>query len=546
MALIIPPDYNLPGNGGLQESERQTLEYLAEALPDTYTVFSSVLWARSHAQNTRFGEIDFCVVSPAGQLVVIEQKSGGLIERDGQIYKRYGVKEKNAGDQLLRSIAALKDVWQKQHQGQTVSIDYLLYLPDHSMRNLNGLQLDASRIVHASSAQSLNETIQAVCGELPADKSRVAVMHDFLTGVLELELDIGRLQSHQDRLYRRYEDTLLAWVMRLDFLPYVLRVDGCAGSGKTQLGLGIFREARTRGEEARYICFNRPLADSLARAANDPERILNRDRFYDLFLKSQQAVFDFDNSDGNLYERLEAQVASLAIPQEWLVDLLVIDEGQDMPQRSLDVLMRFLRPGGRLVWLEDKEQNLYRHEAVVLIDAVELRLDQCFRSPVAILKFMTTLFAIKRPVLPANPHYGEEPGFFTVENEQLTTRLAGRLQELSSRGVPLKDIAIISLHGLSRSALKGMDMLGDFSLSHFTGSYTPDGQQVWTDGDIVFDSIYRFKGSQRPFILLIDADFNAITEDVVRRFYCGMTRATLGVDVFMAPACEAALRESLA
>ena len=135
MARIIPPDFNAPNQTGLHESERQTLEYLAEALPDSYTVFSNVMWARSHAHNTRFGEIDFAVVSPAGQLIVIEQKSGGMSVRDGHLYKRYGVTEKDAGQQLLRTISALKDVWQKQHLGESVAIDYLLFLPDYSLKN---------------------------------------------------------------------------------------------------------------------------------------------------------------------------------------------------------------------------------------------------------------------------------------------------------------------------------------------------------------------------------------------------------------------------
>lgn len=82
MARIIPADYKTQDKGTLHESERQTLKHLEGALPDSYTVFSSVLWTRSHSHHTAFGDLDFCVVSPAGNLIVIEQKSGGLIERD--------------------------------------------------------------------------------------------------------------------------------------------------------------------------------------------------------------------------------------------------------------------------------------------------------------------------------------------------------------------------------------------------------------------------------------------------------------------------------
>ena len=332
MARIVPPDYNAPAQSGLYESERQTLEYLAEALHDSYTVFSSVLWARSTKHSTGFGEIDFCVVSPAGQLIVIEQKSGSLTIRDGQVYKRYGVTEKDAGKQLHRNVSALKAAWQKQN-GATVDIDYLLYLPDYTVREQIGVQLDVSRIVHAGSKASLAQTIQNICGDRMGNAAKVNQMHNFLTGVLEL--DIGRLQTHQERLYRRHEDTLLSWVKRLSFNPYILRINGCAGSGKTQIGLGLFQEARTQNAVVRYICFNRPLADSLAQAVNDPEHIQTKDTFYAQFLQSQQIAFDDSNRSSQYYERLENEVAHIPIPDDWQVDLLIIDEGQDFSQCSL-------------------------------------------------------------------------------------------------------------------------------------------------------------------------------------------------------------------
>jgi len=545
MARIIPPDYNAPTQSSLYESERQTLEYLAEALHDSYTVFSSVLWARSTKHSTGFGEIDFCVVSPVGQLIVIEQKSGSLTVRDGQVYKRYGVTEKDAGKQLHRNVSALKAAWQKQN-GATVDIDYLLYLPDYTVRDQVGAQLDASRIVHAGSKESLAQTIENICGDLIGNAAKVNQMHNFLTGVLELELDIGRLQTHQERLYRRHEDSLLSWVKRLSFNPYVLRINGCAGSGKTQVGLGLFQEARICGEDVRYICFNRPLADSLAQAVNDPDHIQTKDTFYAQFLQSQKVAFDDVLRSSQYYERLEHAVANAAIPDEWLLDLLIIDEGQDFSQRSLDVLRRFLRPAGRLVWLEDPEQNLYQQVNVTLEHAVELQLDQCFRSPTAIVKYLTTLFAIKRPLIPANPHYGLEPEFISVTRESLVDQLEAHIHRLLTRGASLKEIAIVSLLGLASSTLNKVNQLGEFELSHATGQYTDAGQPIWTDGEIIYDSIYRFKGSQRPFILLIDADFKVITEKEVRLFYCGMTRATLGVDIFLTARCEAALAESLA
>lgn len=183
------------------------------------------------------------------------------------------------------------------------------------------------------------------------------------------------------------------------------------------------------------------------------------------------------------FAQVEEQVAALPVPESWLCDLLIIDEGQDIPQRSLDVLHRFLRQGGRLVWPDDPEQNLCGHEGAVLENAVELQLDDCFRSPAAIVQALTALLPQSRPLIPANPHYGTEPMFHIVEPEKLPGLLTERINQLCQQGISPKDIALISLHGLQKFALNGIETLGDYRLGHGTppanhsGGHKPSSHQ---------------------------------------------------------------------
>ena len=44
-------------------------------------------------------------------------------------------------------------------------------------------------------------------------------------------------------------------------------IEATAGSGKTQLALKLLRDAAQQKQRARYVCFNRPLADHLAKLA---------------------------------------------------------------------------------------------------------------------------------------------------------------------------------------------------------------------------------------------------------------------------------------
>jgi superfamily I DNA and RNA helicase len=55
---------------------------------------------------------------------------------------------------------------------------------------------------------------------------------------------------------------------------------------------------------------------------------------------------------------------------------------------------------------------------------------------------------------------------------------------------------------------------------------------VFTSGKIGYDSIYRYKGQQSPSVILVDVDPDpGKLERAQRTLYCGMTRATVRLDI---------------
>jgi hypothetical protein len=63
------------------------------------------------------------------------------------------------------------------------------------------------------------------------------------------------------------------------------------------------------------------------------------------------------------------------------------------------------------------------------------------------------------------------------------------------RGYVIADIAVLSGKGRERSELAAISHIGDFALRKFTGDYTEDGKQIYTEGELELDSIYRYKVS---------------------------------------------------
>jgi superfamily I DNA and RNA helicase len=82
------------------------------------------------------------------------------------------------------------------------------------------------------------------------------------------------------------------------------------------------------------------------------------------------------------------------------------------------------------------------------------------------------------------------------------------------------------------SVFNELDKVGGLDLRQFTGDYDNDGNQIWTEGRLTYDSIYRFKGQEAPAVILVDVDPD--TEHLGRAeqlLFCGMTRATVRLDL---------------
>ena len=104
------------------------------------------------------------------------------------------------------------------------------------------------------------------------------------------------------------------------------------------------------------------------------------------------------------------------------------------------------------------------------------------------------------------------------------------VQDLIRRGFSHDDMVIVTCLGVNRSVFSNLDEVGGIRLRRFTGMYDTYGNQILTEGQLTFDSIYRFKGQQAPAVILVDVDpQNDQRGD--RLLYCGMTRATVRLDM---------------
>jgi superfamily I DNA and RNA helicase len=87
-----------------------------------------------------------------------------------------------------------------------------------------------------------------------------------------------------------------------------------------------------------------------------------------------------------------------------------------------------------------------------------------------------------------------------------------------------------STHGFKYSEALAQETLGGFKTKRFSG-YDASGNALWTDGALLVESVYRFKGQSMPVVVLCEVDFDELTDKEKHKLFVGLTRGQVRVDV---------------
>jgi hypothetical protein len=553
MAAIVPDGWRELSVTGAAQREIETLALLAEGLPDDYTVYHAVHWTNVGPRYALYGEIDFAVVNRAGDLLLIEQKSGFLAETPDGLVKQYPGKSKSVPIQISRMVNALRGKLANRGDIASVRTDALLFCPDYTVRFPETAGLAPERIVDAGRRWQLCSVIQSL---LPAQEEGAATVkiHRFLRDLIQLDTDVSALMGRARSVVTRLSGGLAHWARQLDFSPYRLRVIGTAGSGKTQLALAEYRATVQLGKRPLYVCFNRPLADHFSRIAPAGGLVCTFHQLCEQRLRQAGETPDFTQPDA--FQRLFTRAAvlpevqaspDLPLGNPFLFDTLIVDEGQDFSETWRDFVLRHARPTARLLWLEDPMQNLYGRPRVSLPDWITLHARSNYRSPRPIVRMLQALLPGELDIEAASPIAVEEIAFITyADTAGMFQGVKDAIRDCYSAGFKKHDLAIVSYHGRAESRLTSLDQIGSTTLRHFTGGYDLLGQGVFSEGDVLVDSVYRFKGQSAPAIIFAEIDFAELDDKAVRKLFVGATRSTMQLVMVVHEKSAAQLRELIA
>jgi hypothetical protein len=543
MARILPDGWqSMESVSAGAQRELETLAVLAKALPDDYTVYHAVHWTNVERGYAFVGEIDFVIVNRAGDLLLIEQKTGFLSETPDGLVKQYPGKTKSVPVQMARSADALRTKLAQRPAIGKVKIDSLLFCPHYQVKNPVAAGIVSERIVDARRRDQLPQVIMTLLP--PGEESDVRELHRFLRDVIQLETDVSALVGRARHMVTRISGGLAHWARQLDFTPFRLRVSGTAGSGKTQLALAEYRATIAAGKRPLYVCFNRPLADHFAQIVPDGGMVCSFHALCDAVIRSTGVVPDYSKPDA--FIGIVKSAAALTVPEHLQFDTVIVDEGQDFSPEWRDLSLRHAIANARLLWLEDPLQNLYARPPVELPGWVGLHSTANYRSPRPVVRFLRQLLEDDRIEAASPIDTSEIDVLVYSDSADMLQKLKLGIKACHAAGFRKEDVAVLSFRGREHSQLLSHDRLGDFSFRRFTGAYDLFSRPVYGEGDILLESVYRFKGQSAPAIVLAEVDFNEFDERATRKLFVGATRATMKLVLVLSEPAAVLLHGKLA
>lgn len=527
-------------------AEKRLFPIFREHLSDDFTVFHGpALQATRKSGGIDDREIDFLVAHATYGLLAVEVK-GGQITIDGK-NKQWLQNGKRLKKSPIQQVKTATYDFHKYLQGEneTRSFNYPTWyavcFPDVDVTG--DLAPDAPRQIILDKRDvtptKLTATIEAIfkhyqrpattgpgtVGITALVKKLVPshVLRSLLSKDFETEYEqIKALTEEQFGVIDEYERTER------------LIVTGCAGSGKTLLALEKARRLLEQGQDVLFTCYNRQLAQWLQQLIPTNEH-LKLATFHSLCMElckqAGRSLGEYDEAlsstgiiSSDYYDAILPNALHNAIDKiSTRFDAIVVDEGQDFHRTYWQPLLALLRnpDKGTFYIFSDENQRIFSRD--------ELPFTQPIRHLSRNLRNTHEIGNVVGRYHTGKSHYKAAGPIANRDIEVIDTRQFNSLEQgletiidrLTEQGI--KPAQIIILTPLNEK------------------SYWQDGKKAgkyilvrdtFTEGlQIRVDTVYAFKGLERPVVILAEIDHPMPTE-FNSLLYVALSRARNHLVVF--------------
>jgi hypothetical protein len=552
-----------------ETAERLAEERLRDALPEGARLYPNVRFVAKTRPGgpAHDGEADLVVIHPENGLLVIEVKAGeptrDAIGRwwlgDRRLDRSPFEQAEAAKRDLAHAIAALPD-WPGDRELRT---GHAVAFPDADLATLprghallgpdvtRDIVMDAEALsTNTNARRALDRAFAWWVGDgtrgYPLTDRQLALIDEYLAPATTVHRLLRRdVEEGKDRLLEASRQQL--YVLNQNRSKRRAEVVGPAGSGKSLVAVEKARRLAKEGFRTLFVCFNQPLATEVLREiaadGEKPERRPVVSTFHRLceqlgtragVLLPKPKPIPQTWWDETLPKALEDAIPRL--PEERF-HAIVVDEGQDF---ALDWLLSleflFQTPADGVFWVfHDPGQALRADDRVGELELDRLDLLEDFRSPAPVAALAARFYhGLAEPI--AVNTTGRAPVYYEAETGPETVDAVRRAlhQLINVEQVRPWHVAVLSGVSASKSDVWQQRRFGSVEL--WNGAIDNAGNSLGLpadevpdapldDGVVLFESVRRFKGLERPVVILCE-----LPPDDTDRFdqllYTALTRAT--------------------
>lgn len=567
MALMFPACFSSKSPAAGAAGEQLVYNHFRDTLPDNWVVIHD-LWRLFFQTKKRYYanyETDFIILIPDKGIMVVEVKNIKTIKVKDGTWTRVG------------SDGVESDF------GSHHSPVHQAYLASKRLRKCLSTRFDTEKMEVRSMAillQQKRTDIPAdstwddmlVCGmdELQSNLTeRINSLFTFKREFTEEQIQevrsflVQTIQYTQDlHTYTNMMDTVAAPLNKtlsmLENCRGGIRVDGCAGTGKTVMALTEAQRLATRamyqanGQRVLILCFNRHLGESiknhkLIRKLRQKGHIYANTfaGFCDAVLEPAGICIDWRHAN----HEVEANTQQLLseIERNWQFDYVFVDEAQDFNPTWWQFIYKALGTKGKLYLFTDTNQALFGHADTVPDFPTRVTLQHNLRNSKDIATYGRVLLpdgAVVHPLPLSVQEVNILPGAADVEER---ARMANELLQELLKTYDRRDIAVLSpwkkTEKSSLSRIPGVS--GAYPSEPADNSVKR--HEAWKLGETVLgESIRAFKGLESLVVILTDVPAPGESPAFSPNdFYVACTRARVVLYIIPTQSGEPYVREVL-